>query len=79
MPVRLAVLRRQVCLDKVPCHCWAYGAATHAEYVHVIIFDTLVSREMIVDEPGANARHFVDTYGRPDPTAANSHASIHLA
>src|SRR5215470_12276589 len=34
---------------------------------------------MIMDESGANARHFVGTYRRADPTAANSHASIHLA
>src|SRR5262245_47013368 len=34
---------------------------------------------MIVDEPGANARHFVGNHRRADPTAANSHASIHLA
>src|SRR5262245_28518784 len=78
MPVRPTVLRGQVCLDKVPCHCWAHSAATHAEYVHVIIFDALTGREMIVDEPGANARHLVGDYRRADPTAANSHASIHL-
>src|SRR5262244_1544877 len=34
---------------------------------------------MIMDESGVNARHFVGTYRRADPTAANSHASIHLA
>src|SRR5215475_12100157 len=34
---------------------------------------------MIMDESGANARHFVGTYTRADPTAANSHTSIHLA
>ena len=79
MPVRLAVLRSQVCLDKVPCHCWPHGPGTHTEYVHVIIFHTLMGGEMIVDEPGANARDFVRTYSRADPTAANSHASIHLA
>src|SRR5262245_32527712 len=79
MPVRLAVLRSKVCLDKVPCHCWTHSPATHAEYVHVIIFDTLTGGEMIVDESGANARHFVGTDTRADPTAANSHASIHLA
>ena len=72
MPVRLAVLRSKICLDKIPCHCWAHGPATHAEYVHVIVFDTLTGREMIVDEPGTNARHFVRTYRRADPTAANS-------
>src|SRR5262245_28729085 len=79
MPVRLAVLRSKVCLDKVPCHCWADGPAIHAEYVHVIIFDTLTGGEMIVDEPGANARHFVGNHRRADTTAANSEASIHLA
>jgi len=42
MPLRLAVLGSQVCLYKVPCHFWAHGPATHAEYVHVIIFDTLM-------------------------------------
>src|SRR5262249_24299403 len=79
MPVRLAVLRSQICLDKIPCHCRAHGPASHAEYVHVIIFDTLSSREVIVDESSANARHLVGYYGRTDATAANSYASIHLA
>src|SRR4029450_9982140 len=79
MPVRLAVLRGQIRLDKIPCHRRAHGPPAHAEYVHVIIFDTLTRGEMIVDQPGANARHFVGTYRRADPTAANSHASTHLA
>src|SRR5499426_3243141 len=79
MPVRLAILCGKVCLDKVPCHGRPYGAAAHAEHVHMIIFDTLTGREMIVDEPGANARHFVGTYRRADSTAANSQTSIHLA
>src|SRR5262249_36656148 len=78
MPVRLAVLRSKVCLDKVPCHSRADSPATHAEYVHVIIFDPLAGGEMIFDEPGASARHFVGTYRRADSTTANSHASIHL-
>src|SRR5262245_11852985 len=33
---------------------------------------------MIVDESGANARHFVGTYRCADATAANSQASIHF-
>src|SRR5262245_6838185 len=78
MPVRLTVLCGKVCLDNIPCHCWTHGAAAHAEYVHVIIFDTLTGGEMIVDETGANPRHFVGTHARADPTAADSHASIHL-
>src|SRR5262245_35844992 len=79
MPVRLAVLRCKVCLDKVPCHGGADSPATHAEYVHVIIFDTLAGGKMIVDEPGTNARHLVGTYRGADSTAADSQASIHLA
>jgi len=79
MPVRLAALCGKVCQDKVPCHCWTHGAAAHAEYVHVIIFDTLTGGEMIMDEAGTNARNFVGTNGRADPTAANGQASIHLA
>src|SRR5262245_7776802 len=79
MPVRLAVLRSQKCLNEIPGHCWAFGPTTHAEYVHMVVFDTLSSGEVIVDEPCANARHLVGTYRRADSTAANSHASIHLA
>src|SRR5262249_35003483 len=69
VPFRLAVLRSQVCLDEVPCHCWPYRAATHAEYVHVIIFDTLMGGEMTVYEARANAAHFVRAYSGPDSTA----------
>src|SRR5215468_6917872 len=79
MPGFLAVLRSQVCLNKVPCHCWTDGPAAHTDYVHVIVFDSLLCGEMIVDEPGASARHLVGTHRRANPTAANSHASIHLA
>src|SRR5215831_4999646 len=79
MPVLLAVLRSQVCLDKVPGHFRTNGPASHAEYVHVIIFDTLMGGEMIVDESGANALHFVGTHRGADATAANSQASIHVA
>src|SRR5262245_45793285 len=79
MAVCLAVLRSQICLDKIPCHCWAHGPASHAEYVHVIIFDTLSGREVIVHESSANAGHLVGNYGGTDATAANSHASIYFA
>src|SRR5438093_10459962 len=79
MPVRLAVIRSHKCLNKIPGHCWAHGSAAHADYVQVIVFDTLPGGEVIVDEPSANARHLVGTYRRADSTAANSHASIHVA
>src|SRR6478609_349287 len=79
MPIGLAVLRSQICLHKVPRHSRTHGPATHAEYVHMIIFDTLTGGKMILDESGANARHFVGTNGRADPTAANGQATIYLA
>ncbi len=36
-------------LDEVPGDGWSHGPAAHTKDVHVIVFDTLSGREVVVD------------------------------
>ena len=46
-------------LDKVPRHGRPHRPAAHAENVHVIILNPLLSREVGVDERGANTPQLI--------------------
>src|SRR5882757_4985489 len=65
-------------LDEIPSHSRSHRSATHAEDVHVIVFDALPGREMIVDQRGADAGNLVGTDRRPYAAAANCHPAIDL-
>ena len=79
MALGLAELGGQERLHEVPGHRGADGAAAHAEDVHVIVLDALPRREMVVDETGADAGHFVGADRRADAAAADRHAAFDLA
>jgi len=66
-------------LHKIPRDFRADSAPTHAKDVHVIILDTLLRREMIVNETGADTSHFVRANRCADATATNRQTAIHLA
>jgi hypothetical protein len=36
-------------LDQIPSDGWAHGPAAHTKNVHVIVLDTLLRREVVVD------------------------------
>jgi hypothetical protein len=65
-------------LNEIPSHSRSYRSATHAKDVHMIVFDTLPGREMIVDQRSADAGNLVGTDRRTYPAAANCHGTIDL-
>jgi len=75
----LAVLRCQERLNQVPCDRWADGATTHAQDVHVVVFNPLPGREVIVDQRGAAAWNLVSANGSPHAAAANGNTTRYLA
>src|SRR5215475_2286361 len=75
----LTVLSRQKRLYKVPSHSRSYRPAAHAKDVHVIVLDSLLGGEMIVDKRGANTPNFVGAHRRANPTATDGHTAIHLS
>jgi len=45
----LAEFRFQKCFDEIPGHRRANGAPTHAKNIHVVVFNALFGRKMVVD------------------------------
>jgi hypothetical protein len=76
---RLAEFRCQKSFDKVPSHHGPYDPAPETDNVHVIVLDALPSREMVVDQTGANTRNFVGADGSTHPASANSNPAIYCA
>ena len=56
----LAEFSGQKSLHKVPGHHGPHDPATQTNNVHMIILDSLPSREVIVDQSSADSRNFVD-------------------
>jgi len=66
-------------LNQVPGYGWPNGPATHTNDIHVVILHTLLRREMIVNEPGADAGDLVGTDGSADAAAADCDPAHYLA
>src|SRR5215813_10524440 len=75
----LTVLSRQERLYKVPSHSRPHGPAAHAKDVHVIVLDSLLGGEVIVNERGANTPNFVGAHRRANSTATDGHTAVHLS
>jgi hypothetical protein len=60
----VAELRCQECLHQVPGHFRPYRAATHAEKVHIVVFDALPGGEVIMNQGCANPRPQADAQKR---------------
>src|SRR5215471_1535448 len=60
----LTVLSRQKRLHKVPSYCRSDRPAAHAKDVHVIVLDSLLGGEVIVDQGRADTLNFVGTNRR---------------
>jgi hypothetical protein len=69
----------QKCLYEIPSNLWPDCSPTHTQDIHVVILDTLLGREMIVNETCANAFQFVGAHGGADTAAANRHAPVYFA
>src|SRR5215831_3322842 len=75
----LTVLSRQERLYKVPSHSRPHGPAAHAKDVHVIVLDSLLGGEVIVNERGASTPNFVGAHRRANSTATDGHTAVHLS
>ena len=74
----LTVFGIQECLHQIPCHTGTDSAPSHAEDIHVIILDTLLRGEMIVDQAGAHAFGFVGANRGTDAASADCNTSLNL-
>jgi hypothetical protein len=79
MPLGLTVLGRKKRLDEVPSDRRSDRSSTHTDNVHVIVLDTLFSREMVMHQTRASAHNFVGTNGSSDTAAADGNAAFDIA
>src|SRR5215467_2975636 len=59
MTLRFTEICRQKSLDEIPGYGRSHGPAAHTNNVHVVVLYALPCREVVVDQPGADARYFV--------------------
>jgi len=74
----LTVLRIKIGLHKIPSHAGTDGATAHAEDIHVVILDTLLCGEMIVDQAGTDTLRLVRADRGSHPAAADCDTTLHL-
>src|SRR5262249_49799067 len=79
MPRRRAELRGQERLHEIPGHGRANDAATDADDVHVIVFDSLSRRKVIVNQSGPGPRNLVRADRGAHAAAADGHSALHRA
>jgi hypothetical protein len=66
-------------VNEVLGHSRTDDPAAHAHDVHVVVFHSLPGREVIVNQPRADARNFVGTHRGTDAAAADSHTPLHAS
>jgi hypothetical protein len=79
MPFSRTEFRLEERLDKVPGYGRPYRPPSNANNVDVIVFDSLASREMIVNQCRANTGNLIGTNRCPDTAAADCDAALNLA
>ena len=75
----LAIFGSEEGFNEVPGHRRSNSSTAHAKDVHVVVFDALPGRKMIVDQAGPNALDLVGADHRADAAATNRYAAINLA
>jgi hypothetical protein len=75
--IRLAEFGCEKGLNKVPGDHGPYDPATQTNNVHVIVLDTLPSREVIIDQSSANSRNFVGTDGSTHTASTNRNPALY--
>src|SRR5262249_28418034 len=66
-------------LHEVPGHAGPSRAAADADDVHVVVLDALRRGEMVMDQPGPDARNLVRADGGPDTAATDGHTALDRA
>src|SRR5208282_3532943 len=79
MPLGLTALGRKKRLDKVPSDGRSHRPSAHTDDVHVVVLDTLFSREMVMHQSRASAHNFVGTNGSADAAAADGNSALDIA
>jgi hypothetical protein len=74
----LTVLCFEKRLHEIPGDAGAHGATAHAEDVHMIVFDSLLGGEMIMDQAGMYSLDLIGTDRSPDTAAADRNTALHL-
>src|SRR5229473_6046322 len=74
----LGKLGGQECIHKFSGDKKTNHPAADTEDVHVVVLDSLVSRVVVLNEPGADPRNLVRTDRRADSAAADSQAAFHF-
>src|SRR5262245_7259786 len=76
MSRRLTELGGQEGLHEIPGHTLPCRAATDADDVHVVVFDTLRRRKMIMDQPGPDTGNLVRADRGPHTAAADGNTTL---
>ena len=76
MALAVAKLGRQERLNQIPRHRWPDRPSAHADHVHVIVFDALARRKVVVNQSSAHAENFVGADRCPHTAAADGHAAF---
>jgi hypothetical protein len=78
MPLGLAELGCEKCIDQVFGHSRSYGPSTHADDVHVVVLNSLLGGEVIVNQRSANPGNLVRTDRGTDAAAADRDAALYV-
>jgi hypothetical protein len=65
-------------LNKIPGDGRSNRPATHTNDIHIVILDSLLSREMIVNECGADADNLVGANGGANAAAADCYTANYI-
>jgi len=67
------------CLNQLPGQCWPNHLSAQRKDIHVVVLNSLVSREDIVDKPSAHSSYFIGADGCAYAAAAEHDSAIHCA
>ena len=71
MPLGPAELRSEERIDKISRHRRSNNPAAHTDDVHMVVFNSLPGREVIVNQPRSEAQNLLGTDYGTDAAAAN--------
>jgi len=72
----LAEFRVQKRFDEIPGHQRANGAPTHAKNIHVVVFNALLGRKMVVDQCCPNTVDLIRAHRCAHSTPADGNSAI---
>src|SRR5215831_7310023 len=72
----LAELGLQKRYDEIPRDGRSHRTPAHTDNIHVVVFDALPGREVVMHQPGANGWYLVCADRRADAAAADRHPAL---